>query len=233
MIAGVIPAAAGVAAAGALALGIYYPNSWLFGRVIGRGPREGKTAYLTFDDGPNPRRLTASWKRWRRRVCRRRFSWSERTCSAIPTSRAASSRLDTRLATTRSTHQAACARPTTDPLGARGSASRDHHPRRNDAAHVPRPARIPQPVRRARDGASRLSGVWLDIRGVGLRAARRGRNPTTRARTLAPGAIVLLHDGDGYDPLGDRSQTATALPGIIEDARNAGYSLRPLGELLS
>jgi peptidoglycan/xylan/chitin deacetylase (PgdA/CDA1 family) len=50
---------------------------------------------------------------------------------------------------------------------------------------------------------------------------------------LRPGAIVLLHDGDGYDPVGDRSQTAAALPGIIQDARNAGYSLRPLGDLLS
>jgi peptidoglycan/xylan/chitin deacetylase (PgdA/CDA1 family) len=50
---------------------------------------------------------------------------------------------------------------------------------------------------------------------------------------LRPGAIILLHDGDGYDPAGDRSQTAAALPGIIQDARDAGYSLRPLGELLS
>ena len=50
---------------------------------------------------------------------------------------------------------------------------------------------------------------------------------------LRPGAIVLLHDGDGYDPAGDRSQTAAALPGIIQDARDAGYALRPLGDLLS
>ena len=54
---------------------------------------------------------------------------------------------------------------------------------------------------------------------------------------LKPGAIVLLHDGDGYDPAGtsergDRSNTATALPGIIADARDAGYEFRSLGELL-
>ena len=51
-------------------------------------------------------------------------------------------------------------------------------------------------------------------------------------KRLRPGAIVLLHDGDGYDPEGDRMQTADALPGIIEDARSAGYEFAPLSELL-
>ena len=52
-------------------------------------------------------------------------------------------------------------------------------------------------------------------------------------KRLRPGAIVLLHDGDGYDPEGDRTQTAKALPGIIEDARSAGYEFAPLHELLN
>jgi peptidoglycan-N-acetylglucosamine deacetylase len=51
-------------------------------------------------------------------------------------------------------------------------------------------------------------------------------------RRLRPGAIVLLHDGDGYDPQGDRMQTANALPGIIADARAAGYEFGSLSELL-
>src|SRR5262245_19915952 len=37
-------------------------------------------------------------------------------------------------------------------------------------------------------------------------------------KRLRNGAIVLLHDGDGYDAVGDRMQTAEALPGIIADA---------------
>jgi peptidoglycan/xylan/chitin deacetylase (PgdA/CDA1 family) len=49
---------------------------------------------------------------------------------------------------------------------------------------------------------------------------------------LRPGAIVLLHDGDGYDSYGDRMQTAEALPGIIADARAAGYEFGALSELL-
>ncbi|HWC73874.1 MAG TPA: polysaccharide deacetylase family protein [Gemmatimonadales bacterium] len=52
-------------------------------------------------------------------------------------------------------------------------------------------------------------------------------------KRLRPGAIALLHDGDGYDPQGDRMQTARALPGIIADARNAGYEFAPLCELLN
>ena len=51
-------------------------------------------------------------------------------------------------------------------------------------------------------------------------------------KKVSPGAIVLLHDGDGYDPVGDRMQTAEALPGIIEDARAAGYEFGSLSELL-
>jgi peptidoglycan/xylan/chitin deacetylase (PgdA/CDA1 family) len=68
-------------------------------------------------------------------------------------------------------------------------------------------------------------GVWDSARPGADEIRRR-----VRAR-IRPGAIVLLHDGDGYDPTGDRRQTAEALPGIIEDARNAGYELRPLREL--
>ena len=52
-------------------------------------------------------------------------------------------------------------------------------------------------------------------------------------KRLRRGAIVLLHDGDGYDPEGDRMQTAKALPGIIADARSAGYEFAPLHELLN
>jgi peptidoglycan/xylan/chitin deacetylase (PgdA/CDA1 family) len=51
-------------------------------------------------------------------------------------------------------------------------------------------------------------------------------------RKLRPGAIVLLHDGDGYDPEGDRRRTVAALPGIISDARDAGYTFRSLAELV-
>jgi len=68
-------------------------------------------------------------------------------------------------------------------------------------------------------------GVWDSARpGVGVIRARVRQG-------LRPGAIVLLHDGDGNDPAGDRWQTAAALPGIIRDIRDAGYRLEPLATL--
>jgi len=70
-------------------------------------------------------------------------------------------------------------------------------------------------------------GVW-DTALPGAEEIRR------RVRSkLRPGAVLLLHDGDGYDPAGDRRQTAEALPGIIADVRAAGYEFRPLEALLA
>ena len=40
-----------------------------------------------------------------------------------------------------------------------------------------------------------------------------------------PRSIVLLHDGDGYDPHGDRTQTAAALPQMIQGLRERGFHL--------
>jgi peptidoglycan-N-acetylglucosamine deacetylase len=37
------------------------------------------------------------------------------------------------------------------------------------------------------------------------------------------GSILLLHDGDGYDPAGDRTQTARAVPLIVDRLLDAGY----------
>jgi peptidoglycan/xylan/chitin deacetylase (PgdA/CDA1 family) len=38
-----------------------------------------------------------------------------------------------------------------------------------------------------------------------------------------PGSILLLHDGDGYDPRGDRVQTARAVPEIVDRLLDQGY----------
>jgi peptidoglycan/xylan/chitin deacetylase (PgdA/CDA1 family) len=43
-----------------------------------------------------------------------------------------------------------------------------------------------------------------------------------------PGSIVLLHDGDGYNPNGDRTQTAKALPRIIGRLRERDYAFATL-----
>jgi peptidoglycan/xylan/chitin deacetylase (PgdA/CDA1 family) len=38
-----------------------------------------------------------------------------------------------------------------------------------------------------------------------------------------PGRIMLLHDGDGYDIDGDRTQTAAAIPIIVDRLLEKGY----------
>src|SRR3989449_11258340 len=48
-----VPLLATGAGLGVWAYATYEPNSPLFGRSIGRGPRGRRAAYLTFDDGPN------------------------------------------------------------------------------------------------------------------------------------------------------------------------------------
>ena len=49
--------------------------------------------------------------------------------------------------------------------------------------------------------------------------------------TVFIGGIVLLHDGDGYDPLGDRSQTAESLDRIVSALRDRGYEFTTLPDI--
>jgi len=66
-------------------------------------------------------------------------------------------------------------------------------------------------------------GVWDTARpGASVIADRVIRGAT-------PGAIVLLHDGDGYDPLGDRTQTANAVPLLLRGLHERGFSFAALG----
>ena len=54
-------------------------------------------------------------------------------------------------------------------------------------------------------------------------------------KSLGPGSIILLHDGRRADPPEtiDRSRTVSALPAIIDAAREAGFTFVPLTEFLS
>jgi uncharacterized protein (TIRG00374 family) len=51
------------------------------------------------------------------------------------------------------------------------------------------------------------------------------------ARAMEPGAILLLHDGDGSGAGGDRSQTVDALPGVFAAARERGLEFVTVSEL--
>jgi peptidoglycan-N-acetylglucosamine deacetylase len=65
-------------------------------------------------------------------------------------------------------------------------------------------------------------GVWDSARpGIEVIAAR-------AIEGVHAGSILLLHDGDGYDPNGDRLQTAEALPIILDGLRRRGFRFSTL-----
>ena len=224
-----IAAAAGGAAL--LAHGALEPNSPLFGQVVGRGPRE-PAVYLTFDDGPNPvttERIVRLLQRERvpatffmvgrhvdrfpalaRAVARNGFAVGNHTYSHVKLTLLGPRRIADEMART---HEAIVAR-----TGVTPRCFRAPHGHRNP--FVTRAA--------ARYGYCVVGwtfGVWDTARPGPTVIRRRVRE------RIEPGAILLLHDGDGYDPTGDRTQTAEALPGIIEDCRSMGYEFRSLARL--
>jgi peptidoglycan/xylan/chitin deacetylase (PgdA/CDA1 family) len=233
VIAAAIPTAAGAAAAGALALGIYYPNSWLFGRVTGRGSRAGTTAYLTFDDGPNPTATDRILETLAAHGVPAAFFMVGAHVQRHPDIARRVATAGHEIGNHTQHHIKLHVR---GPRRIRRELEEAHRAISGLAGAAPRVFRAPHGYRNpfVAPVTQRLGyrvfgwtfGVWDSAR-PGAEEIRR------RVRThLRPGAIILLHDGDGYDPAGDRSQTAAALPGIIQDARDAGYSLRPLGDLL-
>jgi peptidoglycan-N-acetylglucosamine deacetylase len=70
------------------------------------------------------------------------------------------------------------------------------------------------------------TGVWdSDNPGSAVIVAR-------ACRALRPGAILLLHDGDGARPDPERAETAAALADIIAYGQRAGYEFVTIPELL-
>lgn len=222
-------------AMGAWAYGTYEPNSPLFGRAIGRGARRERVAYLTFDDGPNPEATDSILETLATtRVPAAFFMVGEHVRRFPDVARRVAS----------AGHEVG------------------NHTLRHRKLHFQGPRRIGEELGRAHElitaVTTRAPRAFRAPHGyrnpfVGIETRRLGYTvfgwtfgvwdsdprvdaETIRARVrrkLSPGAIILLHDGDGYDPHGDRRRTAQALPGIIRDAREAGYVFRSLGELFA
>jgi peptidoglycan/xylan/chitin deacetylase (PgdA/CDA1 family) len=233
MISLAIAAGLGAMATGTLAHGTFHPNSPLFGRVIGRGSPSGRELYLTFDDGPNPSATEKILEILDSQAVPATFFMVGQHVERFPD----------------------IARRVGDSLHGIGNHTY-HHLRlhlkspgqirfemeRCQASIVTNTGRTPQ-LFRAPHGfrnpfvsplAQRLGytvigwtfGVWDSDQPAAEVIRRRVR------KRLQPGAIILLHDGDGYDQNGDRHRTAAALPGIIADARAEGYVFRPLEDLV-
>ena len=219
---------------GLLAGGAYYPNAPIFGPVVGRGPKTRRELYLTFDDGPNPRSTPTILEALdRERVPAAFFMVGDHVSRFPQVARAVASQgheIGNHTAHHRKLHL----------LGPRAVARELGQADRTIGETVgsrPRLFRAPHGFRNpfVAGSARRLGyrtvgwtfGVWdsdpIDAGEIRCRVRDR----------LRPGAIILLHDGDGYDPGGDRRATAAALPGILRDAFDAGYRFRSLPELWS
>lgn len=215
-----------------MAWGAYNPRSRLFGPVISRGPRT-PVLYLTFDDGPNPRATDAILEVLDRERVPATFFMVGRFVERLPALAyrvsAAGHEIGNHTWSHRKLHVLPPAR-VQDELARTSEILSIVTGRRPRLFRAPHGYRSPWVSRAAAHlGLQTVGwsfGVWDSARPGAAVIRDRVR------RHLAPGAIILLHDGDGYDSEGDRSQTAEALPGIIADARAAGFAFDRLDRLL-
>ena len=217
-------AALGIAVAGGVAHGAFHRNSFLFGRPLTRLRTADRAIALTFDDGPNPHATPAILDALAEHGVRATFFILGRHAERWPD-------LVRRVA------------DEGHAIGNHGYYHRKLHfksPRyvRADlelgtrcieiaAGVLPRWFRAPHGFRSpwvtpiARSLGQRTVG-WS----LGVWDSDRPGEAAIVKRTVdgaKPGAILLLHDGDGYDPLGDRMQTALALPQIIDRLLERGF----------
>lgn len=220
--------AAALATAGALAHGAFHRNSPVFGRAIGRLPRVsgGDAVALTFDDGPNPHATPRILDALAEAGVWATFFLLGRHVDRWP-------------ALARRVHEAGHA------LGNHGWYHRK--------LYLASPARVREDLGRGTRAIADATGAsprlfraphgfrapWVSTIAASLGQRTVGWSlgvwdsdrPGVDAivtRTLAgtrPRSIVLLHDGDGYDPLADRSQTAAAVPIIVAALRARGFRL--------
>lgn len=221
--------AVGAVVVGSAAHGAFHRNSPVFGSVLGRLPTNDHTISLTFDDGPNPDATPPILDALAERNVKATFFILGRHAELWP---------DLVLRIARDGHQ----------IGNHGYFHRK--------LHLKRPFYVRQDIKLGKRAIERAGGPaprwfraphgfrnpWVTsiARSMGERVAgwtlgvwdtdRPGTKEIVK-RTVngaRPGSIVLLHDGDGYDPEGDRTQTAGAVPLIIDELRARGFSFSTL-----
>ncbi|HEY0243078.1 MAG TPA: polysaccharide deacetylase family protein [Gemmatimonadaceae bacterium] len=225
-----LPAVAiGLAVAGGAAHGAFHRNSPVFGAALSELPGTASNVALTFDDGPNPEATPRILDELDSHGVKATFfvlgSHAERWPELVER-------------VVREGHQ----------VGNHGFFHRKLHFRspsyvrrdiqlgteaiQNACGEAPRLFRAPHGFRSpwvnsiARSFGQRTVGwslgVWDSDR-PGVEAIV--EKTVSGARR---GSIILLHDGDGYDAAGDRTQTAAALPGIIIRLRERGFGFDTL-----
>lgn len=214
---------AGTAAAATYLVGTFVPGARVFGPSVSPGGDSSAIA-LTFDDGPDPRHTPAISRELADRGHRATFFMLARAVEAHP-------------------EVAAQVLADGHEIASHGA---DHR-----LLAFASPKEVRRQLARAEDSIARATGTppaklfrpphgvrspWLTgvVRRCGYRVcawdgrvfdtARPGVDAIVDrvSRLLAPGAIVLLHDGDGSGNGDSRSQTVEALPAILDRVEARG-----------
>ena len=204
--------------------GAFHRNSVLFGRPMARLSSGGKSIALTFDDGPNPDATPLILDALGTRGIRATFFILGRHADQWPA--------------------------LVDRVAKEGHAI-GNHGYFHRKLHFKSPSYVRNDLTLGTQAIERASGVrprlfraphgfrspWVTsiAKSLGQRTVgwsfgvwdsdRPGRDVIVdRIITgTKPGSILLLHDGDGYDPRGDRAQTAQAVPLIVDRLLEQGY----------
>jgi peptidoglycan/xylan/chitin deacetylase (PgdA/CDA1 family) len=204
--------------------GAFYRNSPVFGRALGRLPTKEKHIALTFDDGPNPaatprildtlraENVPATFFLLGRHVER----WPEIARRVAEDGHA----LGNHGYHHRKLHFRGPAYVRVD-LALGSDAIAGASGKQPTLFRAPHGFRSPWVTSIARELGQRTIGWTLGV----WDSDRPGADVIVRRAVdgCHPGTILLLHDGDGYDENGDRTQTAEALPRIIQELRERGY----------
>ena len=225
----ILPVAAALTATGAAAYGAFYRNSPVFGAVIHKIPSTHNAVSLTFDDGPNPDATPAILDALGAAGVKATFFFLGRHVERWP----------------EIVHRAAAEG---HQIGNHGYFHRKLHFRgigyvRDDLGRgkraieaasgvtpghfrAPHGFRSPWVTVIARSMGERTVGWSLGVWDTDLPGAKAIARRTVEG--AKPGYILLLHDGDGYDPAGDRTQTAEAVPQIVRQLHEQGYTFATL-----
>ncbi|HVA56875.1 MAG: polysaccharide deacetylase family protein [Gemmatimonadaceae bacterium] len=216
-------------AMGLAAHGAFYRNSYLFGPALGRLPTRERVVALTFDDGPNPEATPPILDALARAGAHATFFILGRHAERWP----------------------ALVRRIRDDGHAVGNHGYYHR-----KLHFKSPAYVRDDLTRGVDAIAQACGArpalfraphgfrspWVNsiARSLGERVigwslgvwdSDRPGADVIAQRTVdgaRPGSILLLHDGDGYDPVGDRRQTAEAVPQVLSALEGRGYRFVPV-----
>lgn len=221
----IFPAAAvGVSLLSGIAHGAFHRNSMVFGRVLGHLPTDVREISLTFDDGPNPDATPQILDTLRDQGVRATFfilgAHAERWPELVRRVADEGHQIGNHGYFHRKLHFKS-------PFYVRRDITLGKRAIERAGARAPRFFRAPHGFRSPWVSSIAGSmgertigwtlGVWDSDR-PGVEAIVKRTIEGTR-----PGSIILLHDGDGYNANGDRTQTAAALPGIIIGLRNRGF----------